>query len=66
MQYFDALFPSIALATIFTIVILRMLKNQGGTNKGREDAAVDAAISARQQAIQAHQAAQRERAEQRS
>ncbi|GAB2573664.1 hypothetical protein GCM10027168_03300 [Streptomyces capparidis] len=54
MDYLAALIPPAVMAVAFTLVIRTILKSQGGTNRTKEDAAVDAALAA-----QAEQQAQR-------
>lgn len=53
MDYVSALVPPIVMAVFFIGVIVTMVKNQGGANKGKEDAAVDAAL-AREAAQRSH------------
>lgn len=48
MDYLAALFPPTVMAVAFTAVIVTMVRSQGGANKQKEDAAVDAAIAARE------------------
>ncbi|MEV0602043.1 hypothetical protein AB0I82_22420 [Streptomyces sp. NPDC050315] len=54
MDYVSALLPPVVMAIAFTAVIVTMIKSQGGANKTKEDAAVDAVLqsaeSARQEA----------------
>jgi len=45
MDYVSALVPSLVMAIAFTLVIRTMIKSQGGANKAKEDAAVDAALA---------------------
>jgi hypothetical protein len=45
MDYVSALVPPVVMAALFIGVIVTMVKNQGGANKAKEDAAVDAAIA---------------------
>ncbi len=47
MDYVSALIPPIVMAVAFTALIVTMVKSQGGANKSKEDAAVDAALAAR-------------------
>ncbi|PJE96294.1 hypothetical protein CUT44_17315 [Streptomyces carminius] len=42
MEYIAALTPSAVMAVAFTALIVTIVKNQGGANKAKEDAAVDA------------------------
>jgi hypothetical protein len=45
MDYISAIVPPLVMAIFFTCVIVTMIKHQGGANKAREDAAVDAAFA---------------------
>jgi len=45
MDYLSALVPPIVMAALFIGVIVTMVKSQGGANKYKEDAAVDAALA---------------------
>ncbi|WP_171908685.1 hypothetical protein [Streptomyces nanshensis] len=45
MDYIAALTPPIVMAVAFTALIVTIVKSQGGANKAKEDAAVDAAIA---------------------
>ncbi|MEV0257954.1 hypothetical protein AB0H82_27305 [Streptomyces sp. NPDC050732] len=45
MDYVSALVPPVVMAVFFTGLIVTIVKTQGGANKAKEDAAVDAAIS---------------------
>ncbi|MEU8622453.1 hypothetical protein [Streptomyces sp. NPDC048623] len=45
MDYVSALLPPVVMACLFTALVVTMVKNQGGTNKAKEDAAVDAAFA---------------------
>ncbi|WP_170837786.1 hypothetical protein [Streptomyces sp. TP-A0874] len=45
MEYVYALLPPAVMAVLFTALIMTIVKNQGGANKAKEDAAVDAALS---------------------
>ncbi|MFD9816167.1 MULTISPECIES: hypothetical protein [Streptomyces] len=45
MDYVAALFPPALMAVAFTALIVVMVKSQGGQNKAKEDAAVDAAFA---------------------
>jgi hypothetical protein len=38
----------VVMATLFTCLVVTIIKNQGGANKAKEDAAVDAAIARRE------------------
>ncbi|MGP4109911.1 hypothetical protein ACTWP5_03195 [Streptomyces sp. 4N509B] len=50
MDYIAALFPPAVMAVAFTWLIVTIVRTQGGANKYKEDAAVDAAIAAREAA----------------
>ncbi|MBD9732945.1 MULTISPECIES: hypothetical protein [unclassified Streptomyces] len=45
MDYVSALLPPFVMAALFIGVIRVIVKTQGGANKAKEDAAVDAALS---------------------
>lgn len=45
MDYIAALTPSVVMAVAFTALIVTIVKSQGGPNKSKEDAAVDAAYA---------------------
>ncbi|UNO40597.1 hypothetical protein [Streptomyces sp. MST-110588] len=45
MDYIAALIPPVVMAVAFTALIVTMVKSQGGENKAKEDAAVDAALA---------------------
>ncbi|MCX2970734.1 hypothetical protein WDH52_15615 [Streptomyces sp. TRM70308] len=45
MEYIAALTPSAVMAVAFTALIVTIVKSQGGANKAKEDAAVDAAYA---------------------
>ncbi|MFD4633643.1 hypothetical protein ACFVYR_25055 [Streptomyces sp. NPDC058284] len=45
MDYVSALVPPVVMAVFFIGLIVTIVKTQGGANKAKEDAAVDAAIS---------------------
>ncbi|WP_326598424.1 hypothetical protein [Streptomyces sp. NBC_01803] len=47
MDYVAALFPPTVMAVAFTWLIVTIVRSQGGSNKYKEDAAVDAAFAAR-------------------
>ncbi|MGP3971102.1 hypothetical protein [Streptomyces sp. 6N223] len=47
MDYVAALFPPAVMAVAFAWLILTIVRTQGGANKYKEDAAVDAALAAR-------------------
>lgn len=59
MDYIAALTPSVVMAVAFTALIVTIVKSQGGPNKSKEDAAVDAAL-ARAEAVRAERAAESE------
>ncbi|MET8578157.1 hypothetical protein [Streptomyces sp. NPDC005012] len=45
MDYVSALLPPFVMAALFIGVIRVIIKTQGGVNKAKEDAAVDAALA---------------------
>ncbi|AZS73395.1 hypothetical protein SLV14_003408 [Streptomyces sp. Je 1-4] len=45
MDYVAALLPPVVMAVAFTALIVTIIKSQGGANKAKEDAAVDAALA---------------------
>lgn len=45
MDYVSALVPPVVMAVFFVGLVVTIIKSQGGPNKAKEDAAVDAAIS---------------------
>jgi hypothetical protein len=45
MEYVAALTPPVVMAVAFTALIVTIVKSQGGANKAKEDAAVDAAFT---------------------
>ncbi|MEU9113330.1 hypothetical protein AB0D04_16495 [Streptomyces sp. NPDC048483] len=45
MDYVAALTPPVVMAVAFTALIVTIVKSQGGPNKAKEDAAVDALIA---------------------
>lgn len=45
MDYVAALTPPLVMAIGFTALVVTIVKNQGGANKAKEDAAVDAALN---------------------
>jgi hypothetical protein len=53
MDYVSAIVPPLVMAILFIAVIVTMIKHQGGANKAREDAAVDAAFARAEAARQA-------------
>ncbi|MBP0461182.1 MULTISPECIES: hypothetical protein [Streptomyces] len=59
MDYVSALVPPVVMGAFFVFLVRLIIKTQGGPNKSKEDAAVDAAI-ARAEAAGAAQGAARE------
>lgn len=55
MEYVSALLPSVVMAVFFTALVVTIVKSQGGANKAKEDAAVDAAIARAEGARQARE-----------
>ena len=45
MDYVSALVPPVVMAVFFIGLVVTIIKSQGGPNKAKEDAAVDAAIA---------------------
>ncbi|WP_335938294.1 hypothetical protein [Streptomyces sp. PTD5-9] len=45
MDYVSALLPPVVMAVFFIYLIVTIIKSQGGPNKAKEDAAVDAVMS---------------------
>ncbi|RDG39538.1 hypothetical protein [Streptomyces corynorhini] len=45
MDYVSALLPPVVMAGFFIGLVVTIVKSQGGPNKFKEDAAVDAAFS---------------------
>ncbi|MFJ3906637.1 hypothetical protein [Streptomyces sp. NPDC090025] len=45
MDYVSALLPPVVMAIFFTALVVVIVKSQGGPNKAKEDAAVDAALA---------------------
>lgn len=45
MDYVSALVPPFVMAVAFTFLVRAIIKSQGGANKAKEDAAVDAALA---------------------
>ncbi|MFD7132088.1 hypothetical protein [Streptomyces sp. NPDC059894] len=45
MDYVSALVPPVVMAAFFIGVVRVIVKTQGGANKAKEDAAVDAALA---------------------
>lgn len=44
MDYVSALVPPVVMAAFFIGLVVTIVKSQGGPNKTKEDAAVDAAL----------------------
>ncbi|MFF9350319.1 hypothetical protein [Streptomyces sp. NPDC014734] len=44
MDYVSALVPPVVMAVFFIGLVVTIIKSQGGPNKAKEDAAVDAAM----------------------
>ncbi|MBT2397383.1 hypothetical protein [Streptomyces sp. ISL-100] len=53
MDYVSALLPPVVMAAFFIALVTTIVKTQGGTNKAKEDAAVDATIARAESARQA-------------
>ncbi|MDX3714607.1 hypothetical protein [Streptomyces europaeiscabiei] len=53
MDYVSALLPPFVMAVLFIAVIRVIVKTQGGPNKAKEDAVVDAALARAENARQA-------------
>lgn len=51
MDYVSALLPPVVMAAFFIGLVVTIVKSQGGDNKSKEDAAVDAAM-ARAEAVE--------------
>ncbi|MEC3996195.1 hypothetical protein VSR01_22820 [Actinacidiphila sp. DG2A-62] len=45
MNYLSAIVPPLVMAVFFIGLVVTIIKNQGGANKAKEDAAVDAAFA---------------------
>ncbi|MCX5226969.1 hypothetical protein ABZY16_16600 [Streptomyces sp. NPDC006553] len=45
MDYVSALVPPVVMAVFFAGIVAIIIKSQGGPNKAKEDAIVDAAIA---------------------
>ncbi|MFD7611886.1 hypothetical protein [Streptomyces sp. NPDC059828] len=45
MDYVSALLPPVVMACFFIGLVVTIVKSQGGPNKAKEDAAVDAALA---------------------
>ncbi len=46
MDYVSAIVPPLVMAIFFVGLVVTIIKHQGGANKAKEDAAVDAAFAA--------------------
>jgi len=55
MDYVSALLPPVVMAVFFTALIVTIVKTQGGANKAKEDAAVDAAVARAESVRQSQQ-----------
>ncbi|MCB5169914.1 hypothetical protein LG634_34570 [Streptomyces bambusae] len=53
MEYVSALVPPFVMAAFFIALIVVIVKTQGGSNKAKEDAAVDAVLARAESARQA-------------
>ncbi|MCB5180018.1 hypothetical protein [Streptomyces antimicrobicus] len=53
MDYVSALVPPFVMAVFFIAIVRTIVKSQGGANKAKEDAAVDAALARAESARQA-------------
>ncbi len=53
MDYVSALLPPVVMAVFFTGLVVTIVKSQGGANKAKEDAAVDAALARAEGAVPA-------------
>ncbi|WP_406147955.1 hypothetical protein [Streptomyces sp. NBC_01012] len=53
MEYVSALVPPVVMAAFFVGLVVTIIKSQGGPNKAKEDAAVDAALARAESAQQA-------------
>ncbi|MBM9508561.1 hypothetical protein [Actinacidiphila acididurans] len=45
MDYVSAIVPPLVMAVFFIGLVVTIIKNQGGANKAKEDAAVDAMLA---------------------
>jgi hypothetical protein len=45
MEYVSALLPPVVMAAFFIALVMTIVKSQGGPNKAKEDAIVDAALA---------------------
>ncbi|MFF8291242.1 hypothetical protein ACF068_18715 [Streptomyces sp. NPDC016309] len=62
MEYVSALLPPVVMAAFFIGLVVTIVKSQGGPNKAKEDAAVDAALARVEAARQAEAGAEPGRA----
>jgi hypothetical protein len=46
MDYVSALVPPVVMAAFFAYMVRLIIKTQGGSNRNKEDAAVDALLAA--------------------
>ncbi|MCX4818472.1 hypothetical protein OG883_00815 [Streptomyces sp. NBC_01142] len=53
MDYVSALVPPVVMAAFFIGLVVTIVKSQGGPNKAKEDAVVDAALARAESAGQA-------------
>ncbi|MEV6397305.1 hypothetical protein AB0M39_21450 [Streptomyces sp. NPDC051907] len=53
MDYLSALVPPVVMAAFFTALVVTIVKSQGGPNKAKEDAVVDATLARADAARQA-------------
>ncbi|MDQ0844256.1 hypothetical protein [Streptomyces sp. V1I6] len=53
MDYVSALVPPVVMAVFFIGLVVTIVKSQGGPNKAKEDAAVDAALAGAESSPQA-------------
>ncbi|MEU0396848.1 hypothetical protein ABZ208_29470 [Streptomyces sp. NPDC006208] len=52
MDYVSALVPPVVMAAFFIGLVVTIVKSQGGPNKAKEDAVVDAALAGAEAARQ--------------
>ena len=45
MDYVSAILPPLVMAAGFAFLVVTIIKNQGGANRAKEDAAVDAVLA---------------------
>ncbi|MGW0563407.1 hypothetical protein ACWDZ4_23075 [Streptomyces sp. NPDC003016] len=53
MDYVSALLPPVVMAAFFIALVTTIVKTQGGSNKAKEDTAVDATLARAESARQA-------------